>query len=108
MGTKTADNFKCPKCGSGIRENQARVDRNRRWNSPSEYGGHFEALNVGFDEHLQVGFGIESSPTSVERWRVASRLPAGFFNVLWQPVYRLTRTKHRMGALVDNIPIVGS
>jgi hypothetical protein len=32
---------------------------------------------MGFDQHLQVGFGFESSPTPVERWCVSLHFSAG-------------------------------
>ena len=47
----------------GIGKDKASVGRNRGWRSASKHNWHFEALDVEFDQHLQVRLGFKPSRT---------------------------------------------
>ncbi len=50
MATKTADKFKCPKCGSG--RTKPIFNRDSIWHSPPQHGWGLPTLHVGFKQHL--------------------------------------------------------
>ena len=53
---------------------EPKFDASQLHEEPVGIRWHFQTLTVGFDQHLQVVFGFEPSPTSVERYSQTSQV----------------------------------